>query len=1100
MQPNHSTIREDGSAIAASPKDCPPLVARTSRPRFFDRLSERLFPFRTSKTPGRPFVEDHSKPESSPFETLLPIQEKSLGRDVQATGNPADLRGASPAAWAGLAAGFLVILWFLIWIVFFWRTNTPLWFQGPDAPLGVFSHLSLPETFSWMNCPPLELAIAVVALLVYWAVGWLFLRGCDVFFTRLEEAALSLLFGAGLCGLVFEALGMAHWLTRWPVLAGTALLAAGLAWRAGRRRRAPFDCWSPAAARRLAESLVTPAAAGESTGANTDFPVADKESAPPPEVGDPLERRAAWEDAERGTISLLASALGFIAARPDAASSERASAAGASSRQQQPPPDRNHARKTWRRAYARMTALPGDSLLARVVLFPAMLLIALISLLIFVHALFYPETYWDSLILYLGYGRMTFLEHGFPFKATAQVGYGLGANYPHLFSTHAAAVAAVVGQWSDVPARLWAPVAALAATALIYAGALRLWKNQLAAVLCALLFRALPYQIAYSTYASDYALAMLFGAAFLLLAFCYIASPLPGLLLPLTLLPALAMHLNFLMGVLWPVWALALALAHWRRPLSPLHRLAREPQRIEEFETALAEDPLPREPAYAMAWGAGSVFSLARNRRIWAALAIAVVLASPWHVRNWWLTGNPVYAFFPGIFGGIRINEEVLRSAEGEWYANGDGIGRVASLAPDWENLPDADSDAATTDSKTSGVAARSFANRLAASWMFWAGFETFHYPGVGARLERGRWRDRFAYLVTDFSIPARGRSIPADDSGRPSAPGTAVLLCPHAYKLAPTALGLALPGAAAWIILGLAGFAAISRPRKSAPVQNSNTGADSDLSLISWMAYSYPARAGMVLAAFASMFLAYEYLIADLYLYQILPIVLPIALFPGWILASFWRRAEIGAGRSAAQWIFGILCALILVVGIVPGLAMSLMGFKYTGAKMFAGEIIAQSNLGILRHPGMPPDMFLALQYGDDASAWDYINAHLRGERLLTHENRHYVLDPSITLVHLDDWSIQKMYPLKSDRERMQILRNLNIKYYYYIPNESRHAVNQRAGVQSWRGTPRLREIRRWGDNILYKINWSAEGLPDTPPARPAPLEDYIPRTRIEQ
>jgi hypothetical protein len=160
----------------------------------------------------------------------------------------------------------------------------------------------------------------------------------------------------------------------------------------------------------------------------------------------------------------------------------------------------------------------------------------------------------------------------------------------------------------------------------------------------------------------------------------------------------------------------------------------------------------------------------------------------------------------------------------------------------------------------------------------------------------------------------------------------------------------------------------------------------------------------------------------------------------------------------------------------------------------MFAGEIIAQSTWHFAPS-GLPPDMFLRFIMG-----WTHprgiTNAHLRGDASTT--KTAYVLDPR-SRSSTRRWSIQKMYPLKSDREDAN-LRYLNIKYYYYIPNESRHAVNQRAGVQSWRGTPRLREIRRWGDNILYKINWSAEGLPDTPPARPAPLEDYIPRTRIEQ
>ena len=57
--------------------------------------------------------------------------------------------------------------------------------------------------------------------------------------------------------------------------------------------------------------------------------------------------------------------------------------------------------------------------------------------------------------------------------------------------------------------------------------------------------------------------------------------------------------------------------------------------------------------------------------------ACALALSSTWYIRNQILTGNPVYAFFPNIFGGVRINPEVLASAEKEWIANGDGVSRL---------------------------------------------------------------------------------------------------------------------------------------------------------------------------------------------------------------------------------------------------------------------------------------------------------------------------------------------------------------------------------------------------------------------------------------
>ena len=110
------------------------------------------------------------------------------------------------------------------------------------------------------------------------------------------------------------------------------------------------------------------------------------------------------------------------------------------------------------------------------------LLLVLISVPIFWYALLYPESYWDSLILYLGYARMTFFEHAFPFKATAQVGIGLGANYPHLYSTYGAVASTMFGGWSDLYQRLLAPVASTAAMVFVYDSLCRgcLCKNTVA--------------------------------------------------------------------------------------------------------------------------------------------------------------------------------------------------------------------------------------------------------------------------------------------------------------------------------------------------------------------------------------------------------------------------------------------------------------------------------------------------------------------------------------------------------------------------------------------------------------------------------------------
>lgn len=976
-----------------------------------------------------------------------------------------------------------VAVWLFLLASHLWRTDSPLWHQGPNAPLGIFSFLGGSYTFSWANTPPLELLIALAALGVYWGIGWLLLRGMDVYFGRAEETALALLFGSGICGIGFELLGMMHLLTRWPVLVVTGILAGGLWTLARIRRRSLLETWDARAAQNLGRQ------ARECEPVETGFEV-------------PRERF------ERTR---------FFGVGPMPSVREAAAAYGDG------PPNRRALRRLWRGHFAAglATGLPE---LTRAAWILAALLVAVITALTFHHAIFYPETYWDSLILYLGYGRLTWLEGGFPFKASAQVGIGLGANYPHLFSTHAAAVAAVAGWWSDLPARLWAPTAALAATLLVYGAALRLWRNRLVAILCALVFRALPYTIAYSTYASDYALAMLFVAGFLYLAVCYIESPLPGYFTLLTLLPALAMHLNYLMGVLWIAWAATCLAAHWPRPKTLLDEVAARwrslPQllREEEEQEGVRGGDIP----HSVAWAVPGVFGLLWRPRFWVVTTLALLLASPWYARNLWMTGNPVYAFFPGIFGGIRINHEVLRSAEHEWFLNGDGIGRVAELIRELRERPDlegdADSDGITTqddqadDSAATATATladataretlplpppRTLGDRLRASWMYWVGFETFHWSGRREHIERGRWRDRLGHLLLDWKIPDEdhpfqfGRITVGDEAGSGAGtaegppgllPGTALLHWRHAYKLAPTTVGLALPGFVFWLVLWAG---SLFRRRGSGIGEK--------------VRINIPARVGFVTALTAVLFFAYEYVIADLYLYQILPVVAALALLPGWVLGPLEARTHFGKGRHIAILLFIAIYIQVLMIGLVPGTAMALMGFKFSGARRHAGEWFTQGNLAVFRNPGLPPEEFLRLQYGDDVPACESINRRLAGQRLLTHENRHYLLDPSITLVHLDDWEIQRAYPLRTDRERMDLFRSLGIRYYYRVPNEERHLINRRAGIQEWIGTPLLRERQRWGENVLYELIWEAVGLPATPPDPLPDLADYLPRNRWE-
>lgn len=643
------------------------------------------------------------------------------------------------------------------------------------------------------------------------------------------------------------------------------------------------------------------------------------------------------------------------------------------------------------------TPLPGGWV-DRVFLGGAAVMIVLITLATFWHALFFPETYWDSLILYLGYGRMTFLEHAFPFKAEAQVGIGLGANYPHLFSNHAAVCSTLFNHWSDLHARFAAPLAGLCATILIHQTLLILWQSHTTAAAGTLLFRAVPNGIAYSTYASDYAFSMLFIAAFLYCLALHARDRSRGTLALLTLIPAISMHLNYLMGILWIPWALGVIAVAW---------LGQERQTL-----------------------AGATRGLLRDRFLWIVFLAGLALASPWYIRNLMLTNNPVYAFFPNIFtSSIRVNRDVLKSAELEWFRNGDGVGRVAEIYHDFRTgAPREESDPAFRREATVG-------DRVRSSFLFWVGFDVvrLHEDSI----ETGPWMQRLLHLLRV------GRVDPA--AARELGPDLRLVLWPHGYKM--------MTLFPAWFFPALLLAAVFCLYRAASRRERGELFAVRAVTL-----------GGA--AAVALLLLAYEYLIADLYLYQIIGIVVPAA-----VVATLAFHAMERIGGRAGAILRAVAFALVLVQGIAPGLAFGLMNFKFFGTRELDGQLFSQLHLDAFRNPGMPRELFYRLCYGEDVAMWNYLNEQLRGERLLTHENRHYVIDPSITLVHLDDWDMQQGYDLPDAQATAAFLRQHNIRYYLRVPNEANHVINRRLGMERLEQAGRLREMYRAGGNVLFEL-----------------------------
>ncbi len=606
-----------------------------------------------------------------------------------------------------------------------------------------------------------------------------------------------------------------------------------------------------------------------------------------------------------------------------------------------------------------------------------------ISFLVFLHAVGLPETYWDSLILYVGYARMIFEHHAFPVKVCGQVGIGLGANYPHLYPLLSAQTAAVAGQWHDIFAQLLPPIAGVASAILVYYTVLEFTRDSLLSASCALLFRAVPYGIAYFQYASDYAVAILFTAAFLYAVARLIVGANTSSLVLTWLIPAFAVHINYLMWVLWPVALVATILAHVRggscetvvERLSPVVPKRWGEEDWDDDWSATGKADLT--PYDQKAWQELNHAERLRpsrllpSRRFLTVLAVSLVVASPWYIRNIIVTGNPVYAFFYQIFPSKNVNPQVMKSAEIEWRLNGDGLGRVGAT----------------------------LGEKLANSWY---------------------------YFVTG----------------------------PHHWKLGPTFMAFVVPG----FVLFLGG--ALARWwRRRRLVRLTRHEEDIPVVWDDWTKF---------LAAAGTLFLLlwfYAYFIADMYLYQII-IILP--LFAIFAAKVFELCPTVGTRRA--------LYMTTLVIGMAPGVFMGLMGFKLKSSGMLGNQPFSQLQLTAIRNLFIEPQLFYRMEFDGDMTMFAHINSLAPGTVILTHENRHLLLDRKLRIVHLDDWEVQAAYH-KPLQERVRILDSLGVKYYLYVPNEDKHRANSWLGMDELIGADYFREVFRsdssgqsWREGLNYR------------------------------
>lgn len=895
---------------------------------------------------------------------------------------------AAQIIWGTFFGGLTLalLIWTALQVIFLYRAHPDLYSGGEGRALGVFSGLlSTDWSFSLTNSPVLLVLQSLILLGLCTLLGSMLLQALDVHVTRVAHYALAYLVGFGVSGLAFELLIMAKMLYIIPSwLLWIFLLSVGIMFL------------------RLREA------------------------------------RPVW----RGWVSLKGTETRLIPFLDVAGKVERGQIERTGSSQ---------------------FAYPEPMLVRGIGVF----FVVLTGVFIFLscwHAWFYPETYWDSLILYLGYARMIFTEHKFPIKITAQVGIGLGANYPHLFANYGAMASTLFGGWSDFYQRFVPPIVELCTAILVYQFVFVSFGRRLVASTASLLLVSVPYGISYFTAASNYCLAIAITAAFLYSAVLLARTRLPGVFVLFTFWPALGMHVNYLMGILWIPWLLLALLSFVNfKPLRAVVRstvVSDEPSgldtdfAIERFpmvEYMDAQGVMRREievderefqSAEVIALNPPSPIGLLLNWRFWATTVVCIMLGSSWYVRNYVLTGNPVYAFFPEIFTQSKfVNPEVLKSAELEWYANGDGVFQAARIFTQ-ERLEQEQGKQVTVTAHDV-----SLQDRIKGAYLYLQGFDVRRLQADDT-FAPSRWTDRLYYL----SLVTKSHPMQRSDSPVFNA-DVAIPNNPHAYKLGPLLLGFALPGMLLALLLLLFRRGALYADLQPLDYRTQLVGVVGSF---------------MVLLLFS----AYHFLITDMYLYQIIPVIVPLAMFGSLIMLA--------ASTLRMVWsvfITVIASLLVLLSVLVPGLPFALMNFKVIGSGSVGGTTYSSLELDHFRHPGLDPSVVYSLRFGADYEMWQRVNQLAQGQEILTHDNRHLMYDPSITLVQLDDWEMQKLYD-STPEEKRDYFQKRGIRYYLRIPNENAHPINNRLGLDEMIERGYLRDVAFFGLNRLMEFVSGKENL----------------------
>jgi hypothetical protein len=196
---------------------------------------------------------------------------------------------------------------------------------------------------------------------------------------------------------------------------------------------------------------------------------------------------------------------------------------------------------------------------------------------------------------------------------------------------------------------------------------------------------------------------------------------------------------------------------------------------------------------------------------------------------------------------------------------------------------------------------------------------------------------------------------------------------------------------------------------------------------------------------------LFYHIFISNLYLYQIL-FILPAMSILGMMVIS-----ECLEQSTVTKY---IIILLIIISALIPGLSMSIMGFKDPRPSLIA-----------FRYPGLNKERFYEIRFPEESRIWEYINHNLQNTVILSHENRYHVFDDDITIRHLDDWDIQPLYNETDISKKARELYNKSIRYYLFIPNERNHPIVAKLEIPKMIEWGYLKSIYQSGEYQLYQF-----------------------------